>query len=52
MKRNKTTNRLGRSGISPYRKYSKRPAQYSAAYHDWKRAAMAGQVREVSNGQA
>lgn len=27
---------------SPYQKYQKRPYQYSSAYYDWKRQAMAG----------
>lgn len=47
MKRNHTTKRVPKSGISPYKRYGKRPATYSTAYHDWRRAAMAGQVRET-----
>lgn len=50
MKRNHTTSRIGRSGVSPYRKYKKRPYQYSPAHQQWQRDARAGQVRELANG--
>lgn len=36
MKRNKTNNRIGGSGVSPYKKYKKRPYRYSEAYYAWR----------------
>jgi hypothetical protein len=48
MKRNKTTKAVPKSGTPPYTRYKKRPHTYSAAYHDWRRGAMAGQVREIA----
>ncbi len=47
MKRNHTTKRLPKSGTSPYRRYGKKPYQYSQAHQQWRREAMAGQVREL-----
>lgn len=48
MKRNKTNHRVGKSGVSPYKKYAKKPFQYSPIYHAWKRDAMAGRAGELT----
>lgn len=47
MKRNHTTKRVPRSGISPYKRHGKKPFQYSPRYAEWKRAAMTGQFKEL-----
>ena len=36
MKRNKTTNRVKKSGLSPYSRHGKRPYVYSPAYEQWR----------------
>lgn len=50
MKRNHTTKRVPKSGISPYKRHAKKPYQYSPAYQAWKRDAMAGRAGELANG--
>jgi hypothetical protein len=36
-----------KSGISPYARYGKRPAQYSSAYHEW-RASVTRHIARVN----
>lgn len=47
----KTLRKGGRGGHnpSPYVKYNKRPQQYSAAYHAWRRLALIGGVEGNEN---
>lgn len=47
MKRNHTTHKVPKGGTPPYTRYKKRPYQYSAKHADWRRDAMAGQVKEL-----
>lgn len=49
MKRNHTTKRVPKSGQSPYARYGKKAHTYSPAYQNWRRAAVAGQVKELTN---
>lgn len=47
MKRNHTTKRQPKSGVSPYKRYGKRPYQYSQKHMEWQREARAGAVKEI-----
>lgn len=52
MKRNHTTKRAGKSGMSPWARYNKRPFTYSPSYYNWFRDTVgAASKSEVRNNE-
>lgn len=50
MKRNKTNHRVGRSGVSPYKKYGKRPCAECQRQTERSRKAAFGKADDVQAG--
>lgn len=48
MKRNKTNNRVQRSGLSGYKRHGKRPFRYSDRYQAWRDAKLSGREAEAA----